>query len=99
SPGLADIDQAVRVADAPRHVIGLALLEIVRPRAEQDFPLSGFGVGHRPLDDHAVVVAAVQMRRADEAFGQPQERAVRALCGVAPYGPEDRKSTRLNSSH
>ena len=67
--GLADVDQAVGVADALGHVIDLALLEVLRARAEHDLRLSGFRIGHRPRDDHAGVVAGVHMRRADEAFG------------------------------
>src|SRR5215813_1788820 len=67
--GLADVDQAVRIADTLRDVISLAFLEVIRPWPKHDLLLSCFGVGHRPLHDHPVVVAGMQMHRADEAFG------------------------------
>src|SRR5262245_50001014 len=66
--GLADVNQAVRVADTLRHVISVAFLEVIRPWPKHDLLLPCFGIGHRALYDHPVVVAGMQMRRADEAF-------------------------------
>src|SRR5262249_1896161 len=44
--GLADVDQAVCVADTLCHVISPAFLEVIRPWPKHDLLLSFFGIGH-----------------------------------------------------
>src|SRR5581483_9992217 len=62
---------------------------------QRHFPLAGFGVRHGARHDDAVIVAAMEMHGADEAFGQPQERAVRPGGGIAPDGPDLRAAEVL----
>src|SRR5215470_18442926 len=86
--GLADENQAVRAAHTLGHVISVTFLEVIRSRPKHDLLLTCFDIGHRALHYYPVIVACMQMNRADETFGQTQKRAVGARCGIAPDGPQ-----------